>query len=111
MVTATRPLAPIVNCPAVFPFLFYRSDRTGSTIIRIHAETLEVVDETNLLAKKKINVNPDSPLVSCHRYLLRPSRSHSFQCAVCIIFTAVREFSDSGPKQEAGVSSCHARSQ
>jgi len=52
------------------PFLYYRSERTGTTLIKIDPKTLEVVEEIQLASIAGMqNVHPDSPLTSCHRFL------------------------------------------
>ena len=54
----------------VAPFLYYRSERTGSNLLKLSAETLEVVEEINLAKKSGLlHISPDSPLVACHRFL------------------------------------------
>jgi hypothetical protein len=50
-------------------FLYYRSERTGANVIKLHPESLEQVEEISLKKVSNVHVHPDSPLMACHRYL------------------------------------------
>jgi hypothetical protein len=54
----------------VVPFLYYRASSSGAAILKLSADTLEIIEEINLAKKSGLNhINADSPLLSCHRYL------------------------------------------
>jgi len=53
----------------VAPWLYYRSARTGSTVLRLSPDTLQQVEEISLTKMAGLQVHTDSPLIACHRYL------------------------------------------